>query len=217
MIVHEIIDCHAKHLFPVLREQIEAAIEDVIETGLLQNNESIRLDVVATVGKAVEETIRDGQADSAIRRVTSLTLESESFVEKITQRIVKDDHVVSSLATNAKLHIDKATDDWRNTMSLAETVAKLSDRKIQNKDPAHMLRRLDQCLESRSCSRDSHRREHRCSHSLDASDGHSDTDSYNSSQRSMRKWCQEELHSTRSKSRSHSLHSNGLSRRSSTE
>lgn len=39
MIDHEVIDCHAGHLFLVVGKQFKAAIEDAFATGLLQNSE----------------------------------------------------------------------------------------------------------------------------------------------------------------------------------
>lgn len=41
MIVKEIIDYQANHLFPALHEQIDAVIEDAFATGLLQSNGEI--------------------------------------------------------------------------------------------------------------------------------------------------------------------------------
>lgn len=74
MIVHKIIDYHAVHLFPVLGKQVEVATEKAFATGLLPNNESICLELRAIMVKAVENTIRDEQADFAIRRETGCTL-----------------------------------------------------------------------------------------------------------------------------------------------
>lgn len=77
MIVHEIIDYQAKHLFPVLRKQAEAAIEDEFATSLLPKIKPTRSELNEAVVKAVEETIREKQAGSAIRKATGHTLESE--------------------------------------------------------------------------------------------------------------------------------------------
>lgn len=63
MIVTEIINYHASHLFPLLCRQVDAAIEDTFTTGLHQNNEEVRQELNTAVARAVEDTIRDGQAD----------------------------------------------------------------------------------------------------------------------------------------------------------
>lgn len=62
----------------------------------------------------------------AIRRATCRTFELQSFVEKLTQRIVENDSVVNSFATHAKCHVNKAMDDWRVSTSVAKPLPKLS-------------------------------------------------------------------------------------------
>lgn len=42
MVVHEIIDYHANHLFPVVRRQVGAGINDAFTRGLLPKNIAIR-------------------------------------------------------------------------------------------------------------------------------------------------------------------------------
>lgn len=71
------------------------------------------MELNGALAKDVEKSIRNKQADSAIGQVTRRTLESESFVEKITQSIFEGDNVLNSLATHAKRHVDKEMDDWR--------------------------------------------------------------------------------------------------------
>lgn len=93
MIVQEIIDNHASHLLSFLREQVDDAIEHALVTGLLQNKELIRVGLNIAVVKAVEDTIRGNQADSAIGSVTLQVVESEFFVRDISQGIVEEDTV----------------------------------------------------------------------------------------------------------------------------
>lgn len=107
-------------MFHLLCEQVGGTIEDAFTTSLLQNNESIRLEVNATVSKAAEEATREKQADSAISRVTHCTLQSESFVEKNARRIVEDENVLNSFVTHAKCHVNKAMGDWQATTNLAK-------------------------------------------------------------------------------------------------
>lgn len=115
IIVHNIFDNQANHLFPVLREQMEVAIEDPLETGLLGNNEPICLKLKAVVFKDVENMIRNNQANVAIHPETRRTVESESWVKDIFLCIVKDNTVVKSFATHTKRHVNKAWDDWQVT------------------------------------------------------------------------------------------------------
>lgn len=83
MIVNEIIDYHANHLFSAFQEQVDTKIEDLLSTGFLPNRKSIHLDLSAAVVKAIEDTIRDRRVDSAIRRTTLSMLESGLFVRYI--------------------------------------------------------------------------------------------------------------------------------------
>lgn len=145
MNIHKTIDFHAKHLFPVLREQV-AGIEEAFATSLLQKNETIWSKLNATVSKEAEETIRDKQGDSGTRRETHSMLDSETFVQNIAQRIVEGSNVVNSFATHSKIHVHKAIDDFPITTNGAKTVAELSDRvkdvaRRQNKAPTHTLTR----------------------------------------------------------------------------
>lgn len=66
MTIHKITNYYADQLFSVLGVQVKAAIEDAFATVLLQINQSIRSEVIAVVSNAVEETIRDKQADLVI-------------------------------------------------------------------------------------------------------------------------------------------------------
>lgn len=75
IILQGIIAYHVNHFFPVFCQQVGAAFEDTFASGLLQNNESISLGPNAAVAKAVDETRRGKQADYAILRAASLTLE----------------------------------------------------------------------------------------------------------------------------------------------
>lgn len=54
------------------------------------------------MAKAFDETIRDKQADSTIRQRTRHTLESESFGEKLAQRILEANNVINLFATHAE-------------------------------------------------------------------------------------------------------------------
>lgn len=179
MIVHKIVDYHAEHLFLIIREKVKAAIEGASATGLLQKNESIRLELSAAMSKAIGEMMIYQQADSAIHWATRRMLKSESFVEKIYQRIVEDHNVVSSFINHAERHVDKAMDEWRVTARQAKTVAILSDRaKYVTKTSkegscAHTEMSGSSGLRSQSRYRDSRLREHSCPHSPYAPDGNS--------------------------------------------
>lgn len=72
------------------------------------------------MSKAVEGTIKDKQEDYGIHRVTRFTLKSESFVKKITKRILEEENIFTSFATHAKIHVDKIMDDWRVTTNWAK-------------------------------------------------------------------------------------------------
>lgn len=84
MIVHESIDHHAEHLFPVLIEQVEATVQFAFAMGLLQIHEALCLKLGAAVSKAVEEMIKDKEPDPVIRQTTPGTLNSESVVGNIS-------------------------------------------------------------------------------------------------------------------------------------
>lgn len=95
--------------------------------GLLRNNKDIRSELNTAIAEVVDETIKDKQADSTIRRPTLCTVGSESFVKDLSQCIVEDNKFVTSFTTHTKRHVDKAMDTWQATKNLAKTVAKLSD------------------------------------------------------------------------------------------
>lgn len=67
---------HFYHLLLILHEHIKATNENGIETGLLWNNNSIRLTLNATLTKAVQDTKEGKEADLLICRVTSRSIES---------------------------------------------------------------------------------------------------------------------------------------------
>lgn len=118
MTVHEIIDYHVYHLFPVLLEQVEAVVERAFATCFLQKNEFILSELNTAVAKDEDEKIRDNEAEFVICKAKSRTLKSESFVEKLVQRTVEEDNVVSSLAGKAKSHVEKTMDEWRSMTNL---------------------------------------------------------------------------------------------------
>lgn len=111
MIVHEIIDYNTNHLFSVLCENVDAVIEQTVATGLLSVNVAIPQKINTTVVRAVENKIKDKQADSSIRRATRRKFELELFVRDVSQRIVDDETVVKSLANHARCHVDKVLDE----------------------------------------------------------------------------------------------------------
>lgn len=126
MIVKEISYYHTNHVFPVLCERMDCAIEDAFVTGLFGNSEAISQELKAAVFKVVGDTIRDRQASSANCLVTCQTLELGSTVRDIPLRTVGDDTVLKAFATHAKRHFDKALEDWCATNHLVKTVAELS-------------------------------------------------------------------------------------------
>lgn len=54
------------------------------------------------MSKDVNERTGEKQTSSAMHLATRPTLELESFIEKITQRILKDENIHNSLTTYAK-------------------------------------------------------------------------------------------------------------------
>lgn len=122
VIVHKMNNYHADDFILILRKKVGATIEDAIVTGLVGNNEAICSKLNAVVAKAMDGTINDKQAYSAICQTTSRTIDSESFVEKLIQRIVEDDKVVNLVATNARRHLHKVMEDSQVTTNMAKTV-----------------------------------------------------------------------------------------------
>lgn len=128
MIVNEIIDYHANHLFCVLCEEVDTAIEEAYATGLLRNNEAVHQELHAASIRAVGDTIGNMPADPSIPPATRRTLELELMDRDLPKRIVEDDTVVKLLASDSKQYIDKVLHDWQATLNLAKTVAELSDQ-----------------------------------------------------------------------------------------
>lgn len=123
-------DCHASHLFSVIRLQGHSTILVAFETALLRNNEEIRVEHNAAVFKPVKEIMMDKQADFAICLAARETLEWELFFWDIHQLIVEDSTMVKSLPTpnHAKRHVDKALEDGRGTHGLTKSIVKFSNR-----------------------------------------------------------------------------------------
>lgn len=70
MIIHEIIDYQAIHLFPVLPEKVDAGFEEAFMALLLGNYEAIGLELNAVFFRAGVDTIRGKQDDSTIHQAT---------------------------------------------------------------------------------------------------------------------------------------------------
>lgn len=88
--VHKIIDYRANHLFPFLREQVAATIEDEFATGLLRNNKAVRQEFCTAAVRAMKNKKKDRQEDSDIPRATRRIFEWESFVTDKSQCIAQD-------------------------------------------------------------------------------------------------------------------------------
>lgn len=69
-IVKDQADCDANHVFPVLCEQVDTAIEDPFATGLIHNNKRVCRDLKAVVVKARVDTLSYKQACVVIRQAT---------------------------------------------------------------------------------------------------------------------------------------------------
>lgn len=80
-------------------------MEDAFKTGVFPNNKAVRQELKAAVVKAVNDKIRDKQADPTICRVTCAKLKSGSFVTDLSHCVIEDDNGVRSLATYAKRHV----------------------------------------------------------------------------------------------------------------
>lgn len=102
IIVNEIIDYHVNHLFPVLCEQVDVAIENASATGLLGNGKAAQQEPNA-------DPIWDMEIKPANCQATRQTLESELFVRNICQRLVMDKTVFKLLATLAYV---MSTERW---------------------------------------------------------------------------------------------------------
>lgn len=126
MIVHEIIEYHANHLFPLLQRQIGVTIEDSFETGLVCVKAAYP-GINAAAVRMLRDTMRDREADCAIRRSIRRALESELLVIYISQRIVEDETVVKFVASQAKRHVYKALHHWWVTTNFAKTIVQISD------------------------------------------------------------------------------------------
>lgn len=127
--------------------QVDVSIEDAFVTGVLRNYQAVRQELSTTVVRAVQDTIKNKQADSAICRETQRTLEAESFGRDISQCILEAEPVEKSFATHDKRHVYKELDDWRAMTNPGTTVAEFSDRvndvpKSSEKEPVCIRKRL---------------------------------------------------------------------------
>lgn len=128
MLVTEIINCHINHLFSVLSDQVDAAIEDVLATSFFCSNSAVCQELEANIGKAAEGTVSDRQASPANHRATHQTIEAGSLVKDLSQYIVKNYTVIMSFSTHVKRQVDQMMDNWPVTKYFAKTVANFSDR-----------------------------------------------------------------------------------------
>lgn len=206
-------NCHTENLFPVLQEQIEAAIRDAFAMNLLYNS-SIISEQDTALSKGTEETIRENKADPKIGPYTRQMVKSNSFAKKITQRISKEDSFLNSFASHANLHVNNTMHDWWDTTNLWQTFLKLSNRLEEVAKTSGQRSRTHAEIppicssQSQSSFHDSEYHEHCGLHSLNSSDRMSERDFYNEWQRLFRKTRRKELHLRLSMRLSHSYHSN---------
>lgn len=77
--------------------------------------------------ETVDRTMKQKLADSPLHQGRLHTLESLSFVEKLTQRNLEANKVLTSFSILNSFHVDKTMLLWHTTTDLAKVIAGLSD------------------------------------------------------------------------------------------